>query len=320
MYDYNINFGYIVQGDLRAALEYLKKFPSKKARARKYIAHFENGKTFRHKGSPMVKRICLIFDEYYRRVFWLREDTLSALQYLCDAEAMLLDLPAAKYESTEEADAALEIFEEQLAKVVEGEGYHFLGGKTQGYYGPYIWKNTKRIFYKVKLPTATEEFPVDMMTGFVSRSWMDHISFGKIGTGGWAGNDGTLACVKKCYRHRSISPKFKIDFLKHEAQHALDKRYVPDMSEAHLEYKAKLVQLIYAKNMKAFTGFVSEGRMADLSNSHALASYLLLRNLSRLVFDEELVADMALWKGKKAELRQGARRLFDDYPKNMQLD
>lgn len=51
-------------------------------------------------------------------------------------------------------------------------------------YGPYIWENSERVIYEVEIPSGIQKVAINMMDGFVSRSWLDFISFGQTGTGG----------------------------------------------------------------------------------------------------------------------------------------
>ena len=57
-------------------------------------------------------------------------------------------------------------------------------GKTQGYYGPYIRRETVPTVYRVELPEGEAEYTVNILKGFVFRGWMDHLTFGRFGTGG----------------------------------------------------------------------------------------------------------------------------------------
>lgn len=75
---------------------------------------------------------------------------------------------------------------ERLQAAFEAEGYHALFGKTQGYYGPYVWRETVPAVYQVELPDGSAEYTVNLLKGFVFRSWMDYLTFGRYGTGGWA--------------------------------------------------------------------------------------------------------------------------------------
>ena len=119
-------------------------------------------------------------------------------------------------------------------------------GKTQGYYGPYIWQDTVPTVYRVELPGGTAEYTVNILKGFVFRSWMDYLTFGRYGTSGWASPDGTINCVEQAYDFDS--ERFLVSLLKHEAQHTVDMKHFPDMTTAELEYRAKLVELHYSND------------------------------------------------------------------------
>ena len=90
--------------------------------------------------------------------------------------------------------------------------------KRKGIFGPYIWKDTIPTSYQIELPEGVEQYTVNILKGFVFRSWMDYLTFGKYGTGGWASEDGTIQCIESAYDFES--EKFTVSLLKHEAQHA----------------------------------------------------------------------------------------------------
>ena len=145
---------------------------------------------------------------------------------------------------------------EQLQSVFEAEGYHALFGKTQGYYGPYIWRDTVPTVYRVELPGGTAEYTVNILKGFVFRSWMDYLTFGRYGTGGWASPDGTINCIEQAYDFES--ERFLVSLLKHEAQHTVDMKRFPEITPAELEYRAKLVELHYSSDLSLLQKLLSE--------------------------------------------------------------
>ena len=132
-------------------------------------------------------------------------------------------------------------FRQRLQAAFEAEGYHALFGKTQGYYGPYVWRETVPAVYQVELPDGSAEYTVNLLKGFVFRSWMDYLTFGRYGTGGWASPDGTINCIEQAYDLES--ERFRVSLLKHEAQHTVDRKRFPQITPAELEYRAKLVEL-----------------------------------------------------------------------------
>lgn len=163
-----------------------------------------------------------------------------------------------------------EFLADELQALFEENGYHALFGKTQGYYGPYIWRDTVPTLYHVELPEGNADYIVNILNGFVFRSWMDYLIFGKYGTGGWASPDGTINCIQQAYDFES--EQFLISLLKHEAQHVADMKQFSGITPSELEYRVKLVELYYSRNLKLIQKFISRADESKRSDSHAAAS------------------------------------------------
>ena len=43
-----------------------------------------------------------------------------------------------------------------MSEAFQSRGFHFLGGKTSGYYGSYIWRVTETKTYEVELPDVIQ--------------------------------------------------------------------------------------------------------------------------------------------------------------------
>ena len=181
---------------------------------------------------------------------------------------MLLDVPGAEED----------LLTEKLQSVFEAKGYHALFGKTQGYYGPYIWRDTVPTVYRVELPGGTADYTVNILKGFVFRSWMDYLTFGRYGTGGWASPDGTINCIEQAYAFES--ERFLVSLLKHEAQHTVDMKQFPGITPTELEYRAKLVELHYSGDLGLLQKFLSEADESKMNDSHAVASAWLKREFA----------------------------------------
>ncbi|XMB73077.1 hypothetical protein RJI07_03975 [Mycoplasmatota bacterium WC30] len=202
--------------------------------------------------------------------------------------------------------------EKQIKRIFEEEGFHFLGNPTSGYYGPYIWRKTEEVKYKIEIPNGKVELPVFFMHGFIMKSWLDYISFGEIGTGGWAEKEG-LYCVFNSYKDVLEKPDFKISYLIHEAQHNIDsknKKY--SMSSALLEYRAKLAELVYYPNLELFESFLLHAKN-DKKLSHPLAQFWLISDLSRLIFDQDYVNDIKQWESKLTDIQKHSSELLLNY-------
>lgn len=168
-------------------------------------------------------------------------------------------------------DAPEALLEERLQAEFEAAGCHALFGKTQGYYGPYIWRDTVPTAYQVELPDGTAAYTVNILRGFIFRSWMDYLTFGRYGTGGWASPDGTINCIEQAYDF--TSERFLVSLLKHEAQHTVDMKRFPGITPAELEYRAKLVELHYTGDPGLLQKFLSEADESKTAVMDLIAGY-----------------------------------------------
>ena len=199
---------FFINGDIKGAIAYMREHEEFKDILPAYVAIFENCEYRTFEIPDMLNDILRLYQIYYRDIFYC-------------------GLPEAK--------AA----DKTLLTVFEQNGYHALFGKTQGNYGPYIWKDTVPTVYRVELPGGTAEYAVNILKGFVFRSWMDYLTFGRYGTGGWASPDGTINCIEQAYDFES--ERFLVSLLKHEAQHTVDMKQLPGISPVELAYRENLV-------------------------------------------------------------------------------
>ena len=166
-----------------------------------------------------------------------------------------------------------------IAEAFRSRSFYFLGGKTGGYYGPYIWSTTETRRYDVELPNGVQEYTVRFLDGFLTKSWLDYLSFGTVSTGGWSDGDGIINCVKSSYDVES--ERFQVSLLKHEAQHAMDLSKYRNMSSEDLEYRAKLVELIYSSQRNLLAQFVYEAGTENADNGHSRAAERLAEDFSK---------------------------------------
>ena len=251
---------FFLSGDIKGAIAYMRGHEEFKDVLPAYTAIFEDGEYRTFDIPDTLNAILRQYQVYYRDIFYCGVPEAEAADKLRTRLKALLDLP----------DAGEELLTERLRSAFEAEGYHALFGKTQGYYGPYIWRDTVPTVYRVELPGGTAEYTVNILKGFVFRSWMDYLTFGRFGTGGWASPDGTINCIAQAYDFES--ERFLVSLLKHEAQHAVDMKRFPAITPAELEYRAKLVELHYSGDLGLLQKFVSEADETRTDDSHAAAS------------------------------------------------
>ena len=259
---------FFINGDIKGAIAYMRDHEEFKDILPAYVAIFENCEYRTFDIPDKLNDILRLYQVYYRDTFYCGVPEAEAADRLLAQLRALLHLP----------DAEEALLAERLQSVFEAEGYHALFGKTQGYYGPYIWRETVPTVYQVQLPDGTAEYTVNILKGFIFRSWMDYLTFGRYGTGGWASPDGTINCVEQAYDF--ASERFLVSLLKHEAQHTVDMKRFPEITPAELEYRAKLVELHYSGDVGLLQKFLSEADESKAGDSHATASAKIKREFA----------------------------------------
>ncbi|WP_097160003.1 hypothetical protein [Bacillus oleivorans] len=206
---------------------------------------------------------------YLIQVLLQKIERKQAEEELSDNLSILLKKPG----------SSMEQLEAELKVVFEKESYHFLGGKTEPFYGPYIWAANEEREYEVEIPLGKQRLKVNFMHGFIMKGWLDFATCGRRGAGGWAKEEG-LYCVYDVYKDILDSSKFQVSYLKHEAQHADDFKRFPHIKSYELEYRAKLVELIYEETSRILYQLV---RDADPNPDfpHNYSSYLIIQDLEK---------------------------------------
>ena len=286
---------FFLNGDIKGAIAYMREHEEYKDILPAYTAIFEDREYRTFEVPDALNDILRQYQVYYRDVFYCGLPEAEAADKLRARLKALLHLP----------DAGEELLTERLRSAFEAEGYHALFGKTQGYYGPYIWRDTVPTVYRVELPGGTAEYTVNILKGFVFRSWMDYLTFGRFGTGGWASPDGTINCIAQAYDFES--ERFLVSLLKHEAQHAVDMKRFPAITPAELEYRAKLVELHYSGDLGLLQKFVSEADESRADDSHAAASARIRRE-----FADTDPADISAIRARALELLEAHTKEMED--------
>lgn len=284
--DQKLLSSFFFRGDIPGAIEYMSRYEELNGEVEKYRNLFEKEQYLRYDIPEILNDILLEYQRYFRDVFYccIAEETASL---------QLFERLGNRFGISSSGSD----IEERVKAIFEQQGYHVQTGKTGGHYGPYIWKETVPATYDVELPCGVRQYKVNILRGFIMRSWLDYLTFGKKGTGGWAGEDGVINCVEKAYDFESEG--FHVSLLKHEAQHVEDMARWPEMPPAELEYRAKLVELIYSEDENLLRRFISEAGKDKSGDSHALAS-------------AKIAEEMGDCAGKSInQIQQRAKELFE---------
>lgn len=269
-FDRGVFYGAVAGGKLKSALAYAGRFPDQAELLRKYESLFREERYLAYDVERDLNEILLLYQKYYRDAFYLEVGREEAEARLQKRLADLFQRPS---------NTALDDLEERAAEAFRRRSFHFLGGRTGGYRGPYIWREEELRRYAVELPEGVQDYAVKLLDGFVSRSWAAYLSFGAAGTGGWSNGGGLIHCVREAYDLESED--FLVSLLKHEAQHASDLARYPGMSSGDLEYRAKLVELIYSNRRSLLDQFARQADGAGADNGHALAAWRIVRGFAR---------------------------------------
>ena len=151
VFDCDLYYGYIIKGDLKSAITYIKQFPEKCALYNRFASVFEHEQYISYEVDADLNEILLTYQQYYRDVFYLCIAKEQAENELKERLAKLLGV-------TNEHIELCELEQKHLVDIFESRGLHFLGGKTSGYYGPYIWRTTETVSYDVELPDGLQSY------------------------------------------------------------------------------------------------------------------------------------------------------------------
>jgi len=291
-------------GDIPGLLTYLAEFPDQKALLDRYEAVFiKQPATFEYPTDNAVLND--ILDGYYQYYIYVFGQNQSPQK----GEAFLLQVFQEKFNY--HWVRKIDTMERLIKRMVIQEGYHYLGGTTSAYYGPYIWKTTEKHLYAVEIPSGTVDVSVFFMKEFISNSWLSFLAFGKTGTGGWTKRKG-LFCKWDSYQEKLDQPSFQISFLKHEAQHLFDfQKYGRRLSQPLMEYRAKLCELSYYPNSDLFEQFLNTAK-DDENYAHSQSEFWIVSDLSQALFEKEYVTDVEQWRNNYAKVAAISRQFLQD--------
>lgn len=188
-----------------------------------------------------------------------------------------------------------------LNKAIKQEGvfcqFFFLDEK----FDIIIWSKQHEETYTVKTPYETREIPVVFFSNRILKNRRDFIPFGTQKTGGWPNNEEGVIYSGD---YDVNSENFKYSFLTHEGNHFFDVEKYPNLTAADLEYRSKLIELIYVKidKNRILKGFLSGASNTNRSHGHAYANFEVIKNLSEIIFKKPFEGNYSKWKEIPVEL------------------
>ena len=307
--DIRLVFSPAIRGDSKTTLEGLDTMPKVsnlflnryyQHRKKKYIARFSTEtEKYKYKTKDtVVITIMDYFQDYWKTVFNDKsnievEDSLlieKLTDYFYDNNLCNVSRPEIK-----------DSIGLNINKVLEARGYHGELFIIMGIQDCIIWEKEKMKKYEVYLLEDTVNVSINFLSRFIMKGWLTYSTRGNSNYGGWAAKD-YLSCYNIIYPFKK-GERFRISYLKHEAQHFSDYSHFPNLSGADLEYRAKLSELTYLKRSisRLIYSFIINSNNTDRSSAHAYANYYLIRDLSQEIFNEDFVSDKQRWKKVSAK-------------------
>lgn len=305
------------QGNVIEAIDYVKSFKS----TDREIVKLEKGlherfitQTERYvidSDDPWIKKVIECYLAYFREVLTNNDAQLAEKKLI----TRLLDCLDIR------KDSSIMEVESQLESVFSQKGYTFLGGITQPYRGPYIWKKTQKRVFKVTLPTGIQEVTVYFLSDFLLLSWAHYASLGMTYSGGWCKEEGLYYVNSDNEDIDTESVDFQVWFLKHEAQHLNDYKRYPNLDSVNLEYRAKLIELLYHPNSNKVLGKYMKEQKNDVTVPHSYAAYSIMKGLSKMIFDGNFSDDPEHWESLEFKLiKDSATTLFYENEERLRKD
>lgn len=181
-----------------------------------------------------MRDLLQLYRTYWRTSALDNDSRPAAERALIDGLAKLLGHPVSNIAEAEPLIAAR----------LTSYGLFSLEGRTGVLHDLMIWSRNTQKIEQVPLPEGSNATHVNYLDGFISRGWSSYLTCNHTGTGGWTTTEGLFVIVPS---YKSLTDEnFRVNFLAHESQHYSDKKRFGDMPSWQLEYRAKLVEIIYA--------------------------------------------------------------------------
>ena len=207
-----------------------------------------------------------------------------------------------------------------LVQAIEEEGAFaetfFLNDK----YDIIIWTSQYTEMYQVETPYETREVPVVFFSDRILDNRQSFLSFGDNMTGGWPNNKKGVIFSGD---YDVESEMFRYSLLTHEANHFFDVEKYPNLSPADLEYRSKLIELIYVKKDKdrMLRQFLFGASDENRNHGHAYANFKIIYDLSALIFSNSFEGDYNKWKDTPVEIiNKRAMELFEINQKKLEAN
>jgi len=211
----------------------------------------------------------------------------------------------------------------ELKRIIEGEGFKANFKYRNGFQEIFIWDKETIDKFEVTLPKGTINATVVFIENYHLNGYDYYATLGDSQVGGWAVKESaTLYCNENVYDLNS--EMFKVSYLKHESLHFTDFNEYPNLTAADLEYRAKIIELMYCTKKTIYeriVQFLNGANSSDRNHAHAYANFILIKNLSQILFNSEYESDYDNWeKLSPEEINKAADSLYRISEEKLQND
>ncbi|MCW9027354.1 MAG: hypothetical protein OQJ80_00335 [Kangiella sp.] len=312
--DIEVVYGYGLKGEIGKALSMLDKMESNHPEDIKFKDKFEQRFKYRKDRTDYLSNkdaslryLLKIYQDYWREGLLNKSENLD--------DKLKADLVSFFNKSNkEEAFTQRPININNLSQVFDDyislKGMHSTGfQKTGKFYDLLVWKTNELEQFEIGLIDQKLVVDVYWMRDFVTLGWTSYARLGERYPGGWA-TDEALYAVAKGYDKNS--EKFKVNYLKHEAQHFSDYQQFPKLKSYDLEYRGKLIELAYGEEyLHDRLSYFIDNASFDKTNAHPYANYCIIRDMSQKIFGEGYVTEKARWNElTNQQIQQAATDLY----------
>jgi len=209
-------------------------------------------------------------------------------------------------------------FKNSMSKFLKEKGYFTRIDRTGNIMDFMIWTSQTIKMYKVKIQDSVLEVPVVLIDSVLSYGWEGFATFDHFYPGGWSAPD-TLYCVTKDYDFNS--EKFLVSYLTHETQHLYDSKTYSGYPRWMAEYRAKLAELSVSDSTTYnLLGAFIKGNKDDRKLTHPYAEYMLVKGLSKDIFNTNFVTEINKWKNVPiAKINGTAKRLLKENSRTLKF-
>jgi hypothetical protein len=178
-----------------------------------------------------------------------------------------------------DAPADLDARGAAAVRLAESQGWHALGGFTSPLHDFMAWQTQATHREHVDLPGGAVDVNVTLLDGFANYGWGAWGTCDRAHTGGWTNEEGLFVVVPAW---DLAGEDYRVSLLAHEAQHFSDNVRFPKLAQTDLEYRAKLVELVQARETQAsLLAAFAAGAKRDRALPHPFAQWWVMTRLEQ---------------------------------------